>query len=159
MENQTDLLQPEITSKFKRRRELLPWWIKVFTWIFLIFGAIVPLTIIFAIVGYTFQISLYGLETNEPLSLTGLLLIILFLFKGIVAYGLWTEKDWVINLGIIDAIAGIAICVFMMLLYPFFDVSPGFTFSFRLELLLLIPYLIKLKKINNDWLNFNLLIR
>lgn len=151
MENQPDLLQEEVTSKYKRRRQLLPWWIKAFVWIFLVFGAIVPVGIIAAILGYKFQIALYGLETNEPLSLIGLLLIILFLLKGIVAYGLWTEKDWAINLGLIDAIVGIVICVFMMIVYPFVDAIPGFTLNFRLELILLIPYIIKLKKINNDW--------
>jgi len=159
MENQTDLLQEEVDSKYKRRRQLLPWWIKVFVWIFLVFGAILPVGIVAAVLGYNFQIALYGLETNEPLSLIGILLIILFLLKSIVAFGLWTEKKWAVNLGIIDAISGIVICIFIMLIYPFIDNTPGFSVNVRLELILIIPYLIKLNKINTDWQSLTLLIR
>ncbi len=53
--------------------------------------------------------------------------------------------------GQIDAILGIVICIFSMSL-PFIVNRPGFGFSIRLELLLLIPFLIKLGKIKNEWL-------
>jgi hypothetical protein len=129
MENQEHLLQEEVTNQYKRRRQLLPWWIKVFIWIFLVFGSIVPIGLIAAVFGYNFQIALYGLETNQPLSIIGLLLCVLFLLKGAVAYGLWTEKDWAVKLGIVDAIIGIAICCFIMLVYPFIDENPRFNFN------------------------------
>lgn len=153
MENQPDLLQEEVTSKYKRRRQLLPWWIKVFIWLFLVFGAIVPIGLIAGILGYTFQIALYGLETNQPLSIIGLLLCVLFLLKGTVAYGLWTEKNWAIKLGMFDAIIGITICLFMMFIYPLIDASIQFTFRF--DMLILIPYLLRLIKINRTWNSFN----
>lgn len=150
METQNDLLNvDEFASNVNRRRDLLPWWIKAFTWIFLVFGAFIPVCLIFGIAGYNFEISLYGFETFDPLSIIGLSLIILFLFKAIVGYGLWTEKKWAIDSGIIDAITGISICVFMMFVYPFINPIPGF--KIRLELLVLIPYLLKLKKIKTAW--------
>ena len=150
MEPESDLLNvDEFANKVYRRRDLLPWWIKAFTWIFLVFGAFIPVCLIFGIAGYNFEISLYGFETFDPLSIIGLSLIILFLFKAIVGYGLWTEKKWAIDSGIIDAITGITICVFMMFVYPFINPIPGF--KIRMELLVLIPYILKLKKIKTDW--------
>jgi len=144
----SNFIQHEIP---KRRRKLLPWWMKTFTWIFLIFGAIAPVGLILGIFGLEFQLSLYGLETNTPLSVTGLCLIVIFLFKGITAFGLWTEKDWAINLGLIDAVLGICVCVFIMIIYPLIDNQPGFELRFRFELLLLILFLVRLVKIKSEW--------
>ena len=81
-----------------RRRDLLPLWIKIFIWIFLIFGTILPVILILGIIGINFNLSLYGLETTQPLSLIGLLITILFALKGIVAFGLWMEKEWAIKM-------------------------------------------------------------
>ena len=154
MENNEDkLLEEDFTrpEDIKRRRSLLPWWIKTFCWIFLIFGSIAPIGLILGLLGIQFEISLYGLSTNNPISIDGLYLIGIFILKGITALGLWTEKDWAINLGIIDAILGIIVCGFMMFVNPFINIENGFHLNIRLELLLLIPYLIKLDKIKGDW--------
>lgn len=134
----------------KRRRSLLPWWIKTFTWIFMIFGTVAPIGLLLGLLGFQFQISFYGIETNNPLSMIGIILIGTFLLKGITAFGLWTEKDWAIVLGQIDAIFGICFCIFVMFISPMIS-NLGFKLTFRLELLLLIPFLIKLGKIKNDW--------
>lgn len=155
MENQTDLLQPELTSKFKRRRELLPWWIKVFIWIFLIIGALVPLAFTLGILGYKFQLALYGFDTNEPLSLTGLFLSAIFTLKGVAAFGLWFEKKWAINIGLIDSSLGILICLFLMFIYPLIDSSKTFFFPIKIEIFFLLPYFRKLYKIRTEWLLFS----
>jgi hypothetical protein len=133
------------------RRKLLPWWIKIFAWIFMVFGVVAPIGLMLGLFGYSFQLLLYGLQTNQPFSLTGLLLLAIFLLKGISAYGLWTRKDWAITLGILDSILGIVICGYVAFVYPFIDNTPGFTLDFRFELLLLIPYLIKLTRIKQAW--------
>lgn len=140
----------------KKRKELLPLWIKIFTWIFLAFGLIAPVGLIFGLLGYSFQISLYGLQTDEPLSLIGICLIILFLLKGIIAFGLLREKDWAVTSAITDAIAGIAICIFVMI-YPAIMPTTGVSMNLRLELVALIPYLLKMKKIKPEWENNMLL--
>lgn len=152
MEQQEQLLLEPLLDKNKlRRRTLLPVWMKVFIWIFMITGAIAPICLLAGISDGRVQLALYGFETTDPLSTSGLVISLLFLYKGIVAYSLWTEKDWAINFGIVDAFVGIAICIYVMTIAPFVNNQSGFVFNFRLELVALIPYLIKLRKIKSVW--------
>jgi len=65
-----------------------------------------------------------------------------------IAYGLWSEKSGAIKLAIVDAILGIAICIGVMLAPIYMDQT---SFTFRLELLLLIPYLLWLFKTSRRW--------
>jgi hypothetical protein len=133
-----------------KRKILLPWWIKIFMWVFLIFGILGPFGLIFGLFGYKFHLSLYGLDTNDPLSLAGICIILLFLFKGIISYCLLTENDSAIKLGVIDAITGIVICILVMIT-PMLNPGSNTGFSFRIELLFLIPYLNKMLKIRRSW--------
>lgn len=136
-----------------RRRSLLPGWIKFFTWVFLIFGVMSGVVLILGLFGIELDLSLYGLETTQVYSLTGLILVALFSLKGITAYGLWWEQDWAVTVALGDALIGIAICIFMMLTNPLVEVEDGF-FNFiglRLELIFLIPYLIKMLRIRKAW--------
>jgi len=151
MENQeTSILDSNIVpQKTARRRDLLPWWIKIFTLIFLVAGIITPVVFILGLLKVPVYVALYGFETNNPISFAGLFLIGISLFKGITAWGLWTEKDWAITIGQIDAAMGIIICIFMMFIYPL--INPSFYFNIRLELFLLIPFLIKLWRISGEW--------
>src|SRR5687767_15122092 len=115
MEQQEQLvLETLLKETFVNRRKLLPVWIKVFVWIFMITGALVPFSFAFSLVGINFKIALYGLESNNPLNTIGLIGSGLFLLKGIAAFALWMEKDWAISLAIADAIIGIVVCVFVM---------------------------------------------
>jgi hypothetical protein len=153
MEQQEQLLLEPLLNEINiTRRSLLPIWIKVFIWIFMIIGALAPLGFVAGLFGANMEESLYGLESHEPLSGVGILIILLIIIKGIVAYSLWTEKDWAINLGIADAIIGIGICTYLMVIAPFVNNQSGFVMNFRLELVALIPYLIKLQKIKTQWL-------
>jgi hypothetical protein len=150
-ENQPDVItESELELNTKRRKQLLPWWIKIFMWLFLIFGVLAPIGLLFGILGYNFQVALYGLETSEPLSIIGIAIIIIFILKGITSYGLLKEKDWAITLAIVDGILGIIICTALML-YPVIFSEDKVTLAFRLELLFLIPYLIKMIKIKSEW--------
>lgn len=153
-ENSKDLLiDSELQLNLKKRKQLLPLWIKIFAWIFIVFGLVVPIGIILGVLGYNFQISLYGFETTGPISLIGIALSILFLLKAVVAFGLITEKDWAIKLAIVDAIIGILVCIYAMV-YPIINPQPGLNASLRLELIALIPYLLKMKKIQFEWENY-----
>ena len=116
----------------------------------MITSVIAALGIIAGLFGLNFQVGLYGLDTVTPLSLTGVVLTLLFLLKGLVGFGLWTEKDWAIEAGMIDAVIGMTACVFVMVI-PFVGTNTGKGFSFRLELILLIPYFLKLKEISPKW--------
>lgn len=148
---ETEILDTDLYPTLKRRRDLLPIWIKVFLWIFLVFSMIVPFGLIFGILGFQFGLSIYGLETSNPLSITGLLIMLFFAFKGVVSFGLWTEKDWAINLALVDAVTGIVACAIVMLILPLIPEPNSYHFSLRLELIALIPYLKKMKKIKEDW--------
>ncbi|ANE51471.1 hypothetical protein [Flavisolibacter tropicus] len=147
------ILEPLLQEATIKKRQLLPIWIKIFCWFFLLGGLVAPLLVVAGLLFNDVQASLalYGMETASPLSIVGLLIAALFFLKGIVAYGLWWEKSWAINLGIADAIIGIFFCVLLMtplgLSLELLTTTP----SFRLELVALIPYLIKLQKLKPIW--------
>ncbi len=152
MENNNILdTEIDVQNAALKRRDLIPMWIKVFIWIFMALGVFAPVGIVLSLVGVPFYDSLYGLETGDALSLMGLFITSLLIFKGISAYGLWTGKDWAIDIAQIDAKIGIAICLFVTFASPFMHLENGFIFNLRLELALLFPYLWKLKKIHFDW--------
>lgn len=138
-----------------RRRPMIPMWIKVFIWLFMIMGVISVVG--FAIGGIisllggalTFNLAMFGLETTSPLSPTGIILFFLFALKGTAAYMLWTEKKNAVNVAIFDAIVGLVVCSVVM----FFPELRTGGFSFRGEIILLIPYLIKLVSIRTAWLD------
>jgi hypothetical protein len=147
MEKTIDILEPLETTLIDRR-QLLPWWIKVFCWIFMVFGIAAFACLVIGVMGYKTSLALYGFETNDALSLTGLLIISVAILKGFTAFSLWFKKNHAITLGKIDAILGIVLCTVSMVILPFVS---GSHFVFRLELALLIPYFIKLNKIQGDW--------
>jgi hypothetical protein len=151
-ESQTDFLTDELVQHNAiPRKKLLPLWIKIFAWIFLVLTAFVPIVFVLRLTGYNAQLALYGLETNEPFSSLGIIIATVFVIKGVAAFGLLKEKDWAIKIGIVDATIGIAICTLVML-YPI--INSDAKFSLRLELVALIPYLLKLMKIKNQWETF-----
>ena len=132
-----------------RRRDLLPWWIKAFCWLFMAFGAVAIICLIAGLLGYPANLSFYGFETTAPLSPIGLLLIATMLFKGYSAYQLWSEKNNAIMVARVDAILGICLCIVSMFVMPFFQ--DGFKLTFRLELVLLFLYCFKLNRIEEAW--------
>ncbi|WP_426482608.1 hypothetical protein [Chryseobacterium sp. R2ACT005] len=136
-------------SGLTRRRNLLPVWIKIFLWIFLIGGAVSAILLIAGSLLTHVSLSIYGINANHPYSMTGLLISFLFLFKGIVAYGLWFEQKWAVQAAIVDAIIGIAVCLIMMAIIPF--TVPTISFTLRLELIPLYFYLMKMQNIKKTW--------
>lgn len=151
-ETQTDLLTDDFfLENVIPRNKLLPVWIKIFTWIFLIISFFAPIAFVLGLFGKKVHLSIYGIETDEPLSLVGIIITTLFIIKGITAFGLLKEKDWAIKVGIIDALIGIVICTLVMILPV---ITPDPKFSLRLELVALIPYLLKLLKIKTQWESF-----
>jgi hypothetical protein len=148
-----DLLTDDLLNfKAKMRKELLPSWIKIFMWIFLVFGVFVPFIIFSGIIGWHPNISIYGISTNEPFSLWGIVVTAIFTLKGITSFGMFRQTDWAIKLAIVDAILGIIICMISMA----YDFTNGFQFNgvslnLRIELIFLIPYLIKMNRIKVEW--------
>ena len=89
---ETEIIDSNLSSTKERRRKLLPIWIKIFLWIFMVFGAIAPVGVVLGAIGIDFNLAIYGLETTNALSITGLLIILFFAIKGTVSFGLWTEE-------------------------------------------------------------------
>ena len=147
--SQTQFVEFEI--KNIERRKLLPVWIKVFCWIFMLMGLVSIGCLIFGMLGGKADLSFYGFETDEPLTLIGIFIISMMILKGFSAYALWFEKDYAIKLGKMDAVLGIIICIFSMFVLPF--IKENSNFVIRLEIALLIPYFMKLNKIKNEWEN------
>lgn len=142
-----DLLSDSFLNEGKiNRKTLIPLWIKIFSWIFLVFGFFTPIILVAGIFMTNVSLSLYGLQAYTPYSLIGGFITAVFMLKGIVAYGILKREEWAVKLGIIDAVLGITVCMAILI----YQVVSG-SFSFRGELLLLIPYLIKLLKIKDDW--------
>ncbi len=140
----------------KRRRDLLPIWIKPFIFLFLALGILALYGIGRNSLGFESESTIYGLESYTVFSLMGIFLKSIMLFKAVVSYGLWMEKDWAIKLGIIDAIFGIIVCILVMVVFPFVDFIDGINeLNIRFEIFLLVPYLIWLLKIKKEWENFN----
>lgn len=133
------------------RRKLLPWWIKTFCWIFMFMAVCGLGTIIASAFSTNVHLSLYGFETNTAYSLVGVLIILVITLKGYAGYLLWFEKANAISIAKIDAIVGVVICLVSMFILPF--TAENGHFSLRLEILLLIPYYIKINKIEYQWDN------
>ncbi|WP_289658312.1 hypothetical protein [Flavobacterium panacagri] len=151
-------MEEELKSKFDEfdkpvviRRKLLPWWIKVFCWIFMIMGVCAVGSLITNLFVPSVNLSLYGFSADRAYSGTGLFIISVMLLKAFAAYSLWFEKPNAIMIAKIDAVVGIAICIASLFILPF-SVGNGH-FSLRLEILLLIPYYLKVNKIEYEWDN------
>jgi len=150
--NTQSILDLDPTYKPIIRRKLLPWWMKVFSWFFMICAAIIPIGLVAAsVVDFNSQIALYGIQTTQPLSITGLILSALYLLKGAVGFGLWFEKDWAITAGLIDAALGIVACLFVMVVIPMTGWLGGQGSNFRLEIVLLALFLVRLLRIKRQW--------
>ena len=148
MENEPLELEQLLIGKSRRRRKLIPVWIKIFIWIFIVFACFIPLILVMSLMGYHPISTLYGLETTDTFSIIGVIICLLFLLKGITAFALWSEKGYAVKLGIIDAIIGIMICCTVMLAPAF---NSRLIANYRLELVALIPYLIWLLRVKEQW--------
>jgi hypothetical protein len=135
-----------------RRRKLIPVYIRVFCFIFMAFSIVIPIGLLFSLIGKPYQVSLYGLSSSDPASLTGLSILALFTLKGAAGFGLWFEKDWGPKVAKADAILGIILCIVLMAIQAFqFRNAIKSPFSFRLELFLLVPYYISLLSLAEKW--------
>lgn len=133
------------------RRKLLPWWIKTFCWIFMLLAVCAAGSLIMNLFISNVNLSIYGFSSETAYSGTGIFIIAVMLLKGFAAYSLWFEKPNAIIIAKIDAVCGIAICIASLFILPF-STADGH-FSLRLEILLLIPYYMKVNKIEYEWDN------
>lgn len=146
------ILDQDIVVNSISRRKIQPWWMKTFSWIFMIFGVLIPVEFVAAFAfNFNGKLALYGIETMEPLSVVGLILCALFLLKAAVGYGLWFEKGWAIMLGLIDLAIGFVACVCVMFIFPMTGFLGAENMTFRLEILFVGLFLWGLLKVRRRW--------
>ncbi len=132
------------------RKKLLPLWIKIFAWIFLVLGVLAVVSVVLSLFINNLTLAIYHIETTDAFSLAGVAIIAVYLLKGFTAYGLLWAKKWGVQLAIVDGVAGIIICLLALFLPETFTGESDV--SFPLELLLLIPYLVRMLKIKDQWI-------
>lgn len=131
------------------RRELLPFWIKVFIWIFIIGAVVIVGVVIAAIWSNYIPVSLYGLRTEYIDTDIGLFLAFIFLLKGVVSIALWRNWSKAIDLALFDAILGIVITIYVSL-----SSIGSSQINLRLEIFVLIYYLYCLIKVRHKWVTY-----
>lgn len=129
-----------------RRRSFLPWWIKGFCWLFMAIAFIAILRMILLLFDINTEFEFYGLNAKENIPINGIIVFIVFMLHGFTAYSLWFEKDYAINLGVINASIGLILCLFSMVVSFYYG-----HLTVRLEIILLTLFLFKLLKIKPKW--------
>ena len=140
-----------------RRRNMIPSWIRFFCWLFAILCPLaIVLIIIFSFTDVVNNISVYGLGASDLFSFSSFLVFIFLGTKGAAATGILLEKGWAIRLAIADGIMGAALSVYNMFFSSWITntTTASFTmtnFHLRFELVFIIPYLVKMVKIRQQW--------
>ena len=121
-------------AKKLKRKQILPAWIRFFSWFFLLM-AITPAFYVAGLVwGFTYNITAFGLmakETNSFSPLATYLAAILTL-SAVMAYGILWGKNWAIRLGMVYGIIAL-VTSFYSIYSPsgaFLDLSPLFLIPF-----------------------------
>ena len=131
------------------RKKLIPLWIKIFGWIFIVMGVSVPvLSIVTAALDQPATFEIFGLgHRGSPFHPMALLISAIVLSLAASAYGLLFGRPWGLKACLITGYGGVAICLGTM---AYSVISQG-TVTVRLELLLQFPYLQKLHKLKPLW--------
>lgn len=135
-------------NKTKRRRQLTPWWVKISIWYFIVISSIlllIPALNPLKIFGEV-ELDYFGLHTNDPFSLTALFIYGIALLTGFTALALWQGKKWAVKLALFQGIFCLLLVVFTLILN-----GPQILVFRNIVYLLLIPYLLIMVKIKNEW--------
>ena len=139
-----------ITKAENTRKKLVPIWIKTIGWIFILTGVAVPiLQIVAQLDGRPTTHAIFGLSyEGSPLHPMSLLISAIVLSFSVSAYGLLFDKSWGLKACLATGYGGLIICLAAMA-YSLFALN---FLLFRLELIVLTPYLMRLHKLRPFWL-------
>lgn len=149
--NEYKYTEPNNFSEFENitpiyRRTLLPWYIRFFSWVFMIGGGIAIISVIpFIVIGWSADVDIFGLNVL-PAPYSTLLSSVFWGLGGAVGYLLWTERKNALKAGQIFAIAAIVISIITTIM----SLTTGF-FMFRLEIIFLVLFWRKLNAMEYDW--------
>lgn len=136
-------------DKSLARKTLIPLWIKIFGWLFIVMGVLVPFLYIGSLIfGFSASYTMFGLEyEGNAKALMPLVISTVILINGLCAYGLLFGKDWGLTACIVFGCIGLLLTLGTMLFEMIFNGS----MMIRLEPIIQIPYLVKLHKIKAHW--------
>ena len=120
-------------DKIVERKSIIPKWIKVFGWIFIVLGCAVPVVyLVTSILDIPASFMMFGFSYEGPsLAIMPAFISGLIIGNGICAYGLLFAKNWGLNACLIYGYFGLAMVILSMVL------NPG---TIALEPLVQIPY-------------------
>ena len=135
-----------------RRKDMIPKWIRFFCWLFAILCPVgLVVSFVIDMIQGTYNLSIYGMHADELFSVLSIVSIVSFIIKGIAAIGLLAEKNWAVKVAITDGILSTCLATYSLIFYAW-TINGNFSgFNLRLELLLIIPYLVKMVRIRKDW--------
>ena len=141
--------QDRNNDKSLARKALIPLWIKIFGWLFIVMGALVPFLYICSLIfGFSASYTMFGLEyEGNAKALMPLVISTVILINGLCAYGLLFGKDWGLTACIVFGYIGLLLTLGTMLFEMIFSGS----MMIRLEPIIQIPYLVKLHKLKAHW--------
>ena len=129
------------------RKELLPKWVRFFSWPFLLFLTSPIILIVGMFIG-DMRYSLFGISYyGSSLHLLPVFIILIMTFHGIAAYGLLWSKRWGVNVGIACGLIGAILSVIGMMV-AFLHGQVHFEFSIIAQVL----FLIALFNVREKWL-------
>ena len=136
-------------DKHQLRKALLPVWIKIFGWLFIVMGGGVPFLYLGSLIlGFSASYTMFGLGyEGGALAFMPFLISCTIFINGLCAYGLLFGKDWGLTACIVFGYIGLALTVGSMV----FEMVVSGGMMIRLEPLIQIPYLIKLHKLKGHW--------
>ena len=128
------------------RKQLVPIWIKVFGWFFMVVAALMAPYMIWSIIaGTDIEMELFGVSYAGPAANPyAFIVFALFAFLGFTAYGLLFGKDWGVTGCLVNGYLGLGICILTMIL-------SGGT-NIRAEPIVHFFYLRRLHKIRKPWI-------
>lgn len=132
------------------RSQLLPVWIKFFCKLFLY---VVPFLIVFTLFIPLLPEKLFSkyniIIIDFSFSLNNILILLMLILKIITALALTREKNYAVTLAKTDAVLSLISCVSNM----FYNYYNNHSIFIRLDLLIVIPYLLLMFKISEAWRN------
>ncbi len=136
-------------DKSQARKALIPLWIKIFGWLFIAMGALVPFLYIGSLIfGFSASYTMFGLEyEGNAKALMPLAIAVVILINGLCAYGLLFGKDWGLTACIAFGYIGLLLTLGTMI----FEIAFNGSMMIRLEPIIQVPYLVKLHRLKAHW--------
>ncbi len=122
----------------------------VFVYFFLLWSILLPVAVVFSLVGMNAPMSMYGLDSSSAFTDAGPVLLGIFLLKFMVAWKVFTNHRFALRWAIVDAIIGIIICSWM-LIRDFVIGADHVDIQVRFELIPLVLYLLFAMRNRKKW--------